>query len=157
MAYGPRYPIMVVTADKRDNLMQSLLIKQVDTLIGDELDERFSQIFGLEHKAWSSGAHNSELLDFALEHAVRVDLDRTTSKGGDSVDLVLTPRHTRVLFSELRSIYYQGLGVEFDRMEERMDDYLRFLKPIKTSAPTVAIALLRGLLTLAWRDVFYKS
>lgn len=137
--------------------MHAILIKQVNTLLGDELDDRFSQVFGLEHKPWSSGAHNGELLDFALKHGIRVLMDRTTSTWCENVDLVLEPRHTHILFAELRAIYYQGLDVEYNRRGEVPKDFQRFWRPIRTSAPTVGIALVRGLLTLAWTDVFYQS
>lgn len=130
-------------------MMRSLLLKQVDTLCNEDLNDLFCRVFDLPELDFASGAHDSTLLALIVDHAIKVELDRTTTKGCIEVEVTLTPRSKRVLFGELRGIYYQGLGVEM-----RQPRPWWVLSPVTKRGAEVAPTLMRALLTLAFRDAF---
>ena len=132
--------------------MQRLLLSSLESLSGDQLDELFAQVFNLEPLHYSSGAYTAFLMSYLLDHAIRVELDRTTTKGCAEIDVNLTPRATRTKFEDLRAAYFHGLSMDYDTARPA----LFRLKTVTRRGKTLDATLMRALLELAYRDVFFE-
>jgi len=131
--------------------MHRLLLRNLDAMSNDQLDEVFATIFNIDPLPYSNGSHTDYLLNFTLDAAIKVELDVTKSKKEGLIEVTLSPRTTKVRFAEFRDLYYQGLQVDLGNKKDKI--YFTKLD-IARKGIGVAPTLMKALLELAYRDAF---
>lgn len=131
--------------------MQKLLLTNLEAMPADELNTLFADVFCLDHGNYAGGEHTNVLLNLVLEHAIRLEIDKTVTTGALLYQVQLIPRTSRRLFDKLRTIYYQGLQIPCD------DDALFWNTTVTMRGASLDATIMRCLLKLAFTDAFRRG